>query len=115
MKTLYKFALVMLLVALVPLVASAAFKEAPSQIDTGLLPKGPDSVIELIGVITDWIFTVLIVLAIIFFIIAAFHYLGGSEERVKKAHRMLVYTAVALAVGLLSFGITTVVKQLVAS
>jgi magnesium-transporting ATPase (P-type) len=116
MNSMRKFLFVfILLTALLPLVSQAEFT-APSNdmgLRDGLLPKGPESILELVSLIADWIFTFLIVLAVIFLLLAAFNYMGGSEEGVQKAHRMLLFTAVAVAVAFLAIGIVTAVQMLV--
>lgn len=68
-------------------------------------------ILETIG---DWMFTILLVLATIFVIIAAYKYLIGSTnpEEIKKAHKMLIYTAVALIVAFLARAISFLVQQL---
>ncbi len=65
--------------------------------------------------VVGWIFTGLVVLAIIFILIAAFKYLtsGGSEENVHAAGQMLIYAAVAIAVALLARGIPLIVGTFV--
>lgn len=105
----------LILTALLPLSAMAEFTapEGGFGLKEGLLPKGPDSIIDLISIIADWIFTGLIVLAVIFLLLAAFNYMGGSEEGVQKAHRMLLFTAVAVAVAFLAIGFVTAVQILV--
>lgn len=60
-------------------------------------------------------FTFLLITAVIFIIVAAYNYVaGGSDpETVKKAHRMLAYAVVALAVGLLARSVPFIVRELV--
>ena len=73
--------------------------------------------VALIQKITNWLFTVLLVLAVLFIIMAAFKYLfsGGSEEAVATAHKMIIYAVVAIAVAFLARGIVFVVQELVAT
>lgn len=73
--------------------------------------------VALIQKITNWLFTVLLVLAVLFIIMAAFKYLfsGGSEEAVGTAHKMIIYAVVAIAVAFLARGIVFVVQELVAT
>jgi len=54
-----------------------------------------------------WIFTLLIVLAVIYVLWAAYNYLtsNGEEEKIKKANHQLLYAAIALVVAILSRGI----------
>lgn len=73
--------------------------------------------VALVRKITDWLFTILLVLAVLFIIMAAFKYMfsGGSEEAVSTAHKMLIYAVVAIAVAFLAKGIVFVVQELVAT
>lgn len=72
---------------------------------------------ELLGImeyVTNWLFTILLVLAVFFIILAAYRYLtsGGGEE-VAKAHKMILYAAVAIAVAVLAKGIVNVTRVLI--
>ena len=80
-------------------------------------PKGIRSFEGFLGVfdlLITWIFTILLVLAVIFIILAAFQYLtaGGEEEKIKKAHQKIIYAIVAIAVAFLAQGVSFVVAQL---
>lgn len=70
-------------------------------------------VMGLIQYITNWMFTILLVLAVMMIIIAAYHYLfsGGSEEGTSKAKNYLIYTVIAIAVAMISKGVTFIVAQ----
>ncbi len=113
-----------LLTLLVPLLSFAEpFRPSPPasfpQPDTTLNPEAltePNDIIDFISTIANWIFTVLIVVAVIFILLAAFQYLTskGGEE-VKKAHKMIAYAAIALAIGVLARGIVFSVRVLVDS
>lgn len=74
-----------------------------------------NKVIDILNLFVSWIFTVFMIVAVIFVIIAAFHFLvsGSNPAGVKKATHMLVYAAIAIAVALLSVGIRSIVSQLV--
>src|SRR3989344_3728657 len=50
-----------------------------------------------------WIFTLLVVLTVIFILWAAYLYLtsAGEEEKIKKANHQLLYAAIALVVSIL--------------
>lgn len=76
--------------------------------------QGPQSVILLIKKITNWFFTFLLVIAVLFFVYAAYNYLlsEGNEEKVSTAHKMVIYGSVAVAVGALAQGIVYVVQKL---
>ena len=99
-------------VAFMPAVALAAdpkFKNPPSTIVTS---KG--DLLGLLGTVRDWFYTIFLVVAVIFLIMAAFQYLtaAGDPERIKKAKTALIYSIVAIAIALLAGGITAVVKDM---
>lgn len=68
-------------------------------------------VTHLLCVAIGWIFTFLLILAIIFVLVAAFRYLtsGGNEEKTKEATKALRYAAIAIVVGLLAKGIPAII------
>jgi hypothetical protein len=111
MKKFIVFSLLALMV-FAPMLASAQ-ASIPDARNT-VLAGGPSGVVKLIKVITNWLFTILLVLAVVFIILAAYKYLmsGGGEE-VGAAHKMVMYAAVAIAVGFLAKGIVFVVEELV--
>lgn len=80
-----------------------------------ILRGGPTGVVGLLETITNWAFVLLLVLAVLFIILAAYKYLfsGGSDEAVETAHKMIIYAVVAVAVAFLAKGIIFVVRQLV--
>lgn len=105
-----------------PLLSFAQNKFDPKQIGTGNIQPIPDTIstpgalVLLVNKIGSWIFTVFLVVAVIFILLAAFEYLTakGEAEDIKKAHKMLIYSAVAVAVALLAKGLVSVVGVLVA-
>jgi len=111
-----KLIFILLLIAAVAPTLALAEPTAPAgyALDERLLPNGPQSILGFIRVISNLLFTILLVLAVFFLLLAAYNYMGGSEEGVAKAHRMLLYTAVAVAVAVLSYGIVNAVQILVA-
>lgn len=96
---------------LLPSLAFAAQGYEP--IPEGIL-NTPQDLVDKIAVVGNWLFTILLVLAVIFIVFAAYKYMfsGGGEE-VGAAHKMLLYAAVAIAVAFLANGIVSVVKKLV--
>ena len=112
----YIFIILMLLVVVMSVPSFASAQERiPDERET-LLGNGPAGLVGLIKTITNWLFTFLLALAVLFIILAAYKYLisGGGEE-VGKAHKMLIYAAVAIAVAFLAKGIVFVVEELVTS
>jgi uncharacterized RDD family membrane protein YckC len=59
-------------------------------------------------------FIILLVLAVLFIIMAAFSYMtsGGDEEKVAGAHKKVIYAVVAIAVAFLAQGVSFVVASL---
>ena len=72
-------------------------------------------VINLLGVIINWLFAILITLAVIFIIIAAFKYLtaSGDPEKVKGANHSLIYAVVAIAVAIVAKAIPWLVASII--
>ncbi len=74
-------------------------------------------VINVIKTATNWLFGILLVVAVIFLIYAAFLYLtsGGDEEKTKKARSYIIYAVIALAVGILAQSIVALVGNFLGS
>ena len=70
--------------------------------------------IEIFKTLITWIFTLLLIFAVLFIIMAAFSYLtaGGDEEKIQKAHQKIIYAVVAIAVAFLAQGVSYVVGEL---
>lgn len=96
-----------------PVLTMAAEFDIPATQTTGGIRRFED-LVAIIERLTNWIFIILLVVAVLFIILAAFAYLtaGGDEEKVGKAHQKIIYAVVALAVGFLAKGVSFVVAQL---
>ena len=73
----------------------------------------PNQLLTYVKTIGNWIFSALLVVAVIMILIAAFYYLtskGGEET--KKAHKMLLYAAIAITVAVFSKGLVIVIAAL---
>lgn len=72
-----------------------------------------DTVVDVLNTVVTWLFTIFLIVAVIFVILAAFKYLtsGGDPEKVKEASRNLVFAAVAIAVALLSISVRFLVQD----
>lgn len=84
----------------------------------GITPQPPVADVNLQTIISRgvaWATGLLILLAVVFIIYAAYLFLtsGGNEEDIKKAKNYVIYAAVAIAVALLANGVVAVVKGLV--
>jgi magnesium-transporting ATPase (P-type) len=100
---------------------AAASILAPFIVAAQVLPPPPittpQTAINTLCLIAGWMFTFLIVFAIIFVILAAFNYLtaGGDPEKVKTASNQLIYAAVAVAVAIFAKGLPLLVSGLLGS
>lgn len=98
--------------ALLPIVVAAQI------ISPGGPPAGSgwdfNRIVGVLNTLITWVYTVFLILAVIFAILTAFKYLtsGGDPEKVKAASQMLIYVAVAIAVALLSVAIQFVIRGL---
>lgn len=97
-----------------PLLASAQGSGVTQPVSPPSVNFNINSVIGLLNNIVTWVFTLFLIIAVIFILIAAFRYLfsGGEAGKVKEATRAVVYAAVAIAVALLSVSIRFIVGSL---
>lgn len=74
----------------------------------------PEKVIEVIEKLSGWMYSVLIVLAVVFIILAAYQFLmaGGDSEKVTKAKNSVLYAVLAVTVAVLATGIVKIVEDL---
>jgi len=79
--------------------------------------QSPDEAVTLLETITDWFFTILMVVAVIFIILAAWTFLtaGGNPDSVTRARQMLVYALIGVAVAVLAKGLPILVQTLLES
>jgi len=75
--------------------------------------KSSDALLNVIANIVKWVYTIFFIVAVVFILFAAFNYLGGASEpeKIKKAHNMLIYAAIAIAIAFLSVGAHLIVKN----
>ena len=87
--------------------------------DAPNLPPSPitgyNSVVAILTRITNWLFGILILLAVIFFVLAAYKYLtsAGDPAKVKEATNTLVYGTIAVVVALVARGIPFIVASFI--
>ena len=82
-------------------------------------PPGPQSGAEMIVLIENignWAFTILLVVAVIFLIVAGFLFVtaSGDPEKVNKARGMLVNALIGIAIALLAKGLVAVITSILA-
>ena len=82
------------------------------------LPVGPQSgsvVLETIDAITDWIFAILMVIAVIYLILGAYQFVtgGGEPEKVNEARKKLLYAIIGIALALAANGVDDVLGNII--
>lgn len=80
--------------------------------DTGPI-EDPQELIDLVAAIVKWLAIIFWIAAVGFIFYAAYIYLtaGGDPERIKKAHKQLLYAVIAIAVALMATGLPFFIDQ----
>jgi len=79
--------------------------------------KTPGGLLDTIAGIVKWVYIIFFIIAVMLVLFAAFKYLGGAgnPERLKKAHDMIIYAAIAIAIALLSVGAVKIIENFLQS
>ena len=82
---------------------------------TAASPPSTLNVMTVLERIVDWLFTILLVVAAIFIVIAAFYFVtaSGNPETISKARNFVLYALVGVAVAVASRGLVTLVRTIV--
>ncbi len=93
---------------LLPMIAGAALV-APAPIPGFNI----EYVLGLLQNVVSWLFSIFLIVAVIFLLIAAFKYLtsGGDASKVSEATNAVIYAAVAIGVALLAASVTFLVRD----
>jgi len=78
-------------------------------------PPANLDVMTLLDRIVDWLFTILLVIAAIAIIIAAYYFVtaAGNPETVSKARNFVLYALIGVAVAVASRGLVALVRTIV--
>lgn len=71
---------------------------------------------EIPGIIMNlatWLYRIVLAVAVIFALIAAFQYLSGNPKTVEKAHKQLLYSVIGIIVAIFAFSIVAVVQSVI--
>lgn len=82
----------------------------------GVTPEEPPATIDIPAIITrvlNWAFGLLLAVAVAFFLYAAFMYLSGTEENIKKAKKTIIYVIIAIVIAFASRGLAVIIKSLI--
>ena len=82
------------------------------------LPAGPQTglaLLNLVDLLTNWVFAIFTVLTIIFVLLAAFQFVtaGGDAEKVGEARQKLIWASVGIIIALASKGLVPVIKNII--
>lgn len=116
MKSFYRKTSLLLagpLLSLIPFLANAALTppEPPGGVTAPITVQDTNDIVVLITAIMDWMFYILMALAVVMFLVGGYRYVtsAGEPESVKKANKTLMYAAIAAGVGLLAKGLPNLV------
>ena len=112
-------ALIFIASVLATSLGTAAFAVEPLPVGfEGGLPtiatSGRDA-ITIIGLLTNWLFVILSVTAVIFIVLAAFQFItsGGNPEAIGEARRKLLYAAIGIVIALVARAIPFVLASII--
>ena len=99
-------------------ISSAAIAPGAIPGDKDIISAGspitePNQLLTVIANIVKWTYAIFFIITVMFVLFAAFNYLTGGDdaEKIKNAHKQLLYAAVAVAVALLAVGFSLIIKQ----
>ena len=70
-------------------------------------------VMQALDDMTNWLFAILLIVAVIYVIIAAYHFITaqGDPDKVKLARNMVLYSLIGVAVAIASKGLVVLVRR----
>ena len=82
------------------------------------LPEGPQkggALLDTIDGITDWIFAVLMLIAVIFLVMAAFQFItgGGNPEKLSEARQKLLYAIIGIGLAFAANGVDNILTNII--
>ena len=82
------------------------------------LPPGPDTggvFLDTVDAITDWVFAVLMLVAVIYLVLAAYQFItgGGDPQKVSEARQKLLYAVIGIGLALAANGVDNVLTNII--
>ena len=113
MKRFKEIALTILLTSPALALAQGGLGGTGISADPGAIPEQVN-IAKVIATAMNWAFGLLIVLASVFILVAAYYYLtsGGSDEKLAKAKNLIIYAVVSIVVAFLARGIVFIAQTL---
>ena len=93
--------------------ASAAIATPTATIPVGITTA--QGFIEAMRTLTDWLFVILVVVAVIFIVLAGLQFItgGGDPTQVSAARTKLIFAAVGIGIALLARGLPAAIENLI--
>ncbi len=80
------------------------------------LPSFSDTttVFNAVTIVTNWIFTIMLIAAVIMILLAAFQFItgGGDEKNITEARQKILYAAVGIVIALLAKAVPILLKNI---
>lgn len=70
----------------------------------------PSKVPQIIDKVSQWLYTIIISVSLLFFLMSGYLYLTAKPENIKKANAHLLFGAAGVGIAILAFSITSLVK-----
>ncbi|MCH7605354.1 hypothetical protein IID24_05195, partial [Patescibacteria group bacterium] len=82
------------------------------------LPEGPQKageILDLLDLVTDWIFAIAMAVALIYLVLAGFQFVtgGGDPAKITQARQKLIYAIIGIGVALISAGFIATLRWLI--
>ena len=111
---------IMLAVSLLAMVgAPVAFAQLTNPTVDGIpegttVPSDPQKILDLVGIIGNWVFVIFLAMSLIFIVLAAFQFVtgGGQPEQISAARQKLIYAVVGIGIALLAGGFDDILRSI---
>jgi len=113
MKKIIAVSLLSLFLAVTLAGSASAIATPAATIPTGITTAG--GFIEAMETLTDWLFVILVVVAVIFIVLAGLQFItgGGDPVAVSAARTKLIWAAVGIGIALLARGLPAAIQNLI--
>ena len=78
-------------------------------------PQSPEDVLQIIVIISNWVFAIFLAISVIFLVWGAFEFVTGegNPERVSSAKKRLLYAIIGISIALLANGVDDVLRSII--
>ena len=113
MKKIIAVSLLSLVLAMTMASQASAIASPETTIPTGITTA--QEFIDALRTLTDWLFVILVVIAVIFIVLAGLQFItgGGDPAAVSMARTKLIWAAVGIGIALLARGLPAAIQNLI--